>query len=192
MATKDELLETLKSIGFSEKEAKVYLTALELKEALPGSIARLSGVKRSSTYILLGHLAKKGLLSPIKKNGYLFYQAKNPQNFIRQEIQKSEKIKSTLEDLHISFAQSQTNSEEFENYVEVSVFKGKENLLKMRENIENFTGDTHCYDHMDNQITIYDGKVAIISGKDEMGVLIKNENIAHAQKTLLDEARKNQ
>ena len=43
----------LQDIGFSEKEAKIYLAILELNEALPSAIARRANIKRPTTYVIL-------------------------------------------------------------------------------------------------------------------------------------------
>ena len=40
MSVKDKLSETLQALGFTEREALIYLTVLELKEALPAKIGR--------------------------------------------------------------------------------------------------------------------------------------------------------
>ncbi|MFA4815531.1 MAG: helix-turn-helix domain-containing protein [Candidatus Gracilibacteria bacterium] len=190
MIVKEELLGKLRDIGFSEKEAKIYLTVLELKEALPGSIARRSGVKRSTAYLLLDQLAKRGLLTSIKKNGHLFYQAKNPQVFIKEELEKSENLHASLEDLNMGLPELLLLHKMTEERVEVSVFKGAAALEQMRKNIRAFKGKIHHYDHLGSEVTIYGEKVAIISWEDETGVVIQSKNIAKAQKVLLDEGFK--
>jgi len=68
---KARLTNILKRIGLNEKEAKVYLTLLEVNESLPSSISRQSGVKRPTTYVILGQLQKKGLVSHVKKGKML-------------------------------------------------------------------------------------------------------------------------
>ncbi len=67
MPEKDELLLVLKTIGFSDCEARIYLAVLELKEALPSSISKRLKLKRPSVYVILERLEGKGLLYAIKK-----------------------------------------------------------------------------------------------------------------------------
>ncbi len=188
MLVKEELLVKLRDIGFSEKEAKIYLTVLELKEALPGSIAKRSGVKRSTAYILLEQLAKRGLLSPIKKNGRLFYRAKNPREFIEEELEKSESLQSSLEHLNMDLPKLLSLHEINEDKVEVSVFKGTDGLKQVSKNIRAFKGKVHRYDHLGSEVIIYGEKVLIVSREDETGVMIQSRTIAQAQKVLLDKA----
>ena len=56
-----DLLITLQNYGFSEKEAKVYLTTLELGSSPASSIARRSEINRATVYTLLEELKKRGM-----------------------------------------------------------------------------------------------------------------------------------
>jgi sugar-specific transcriptional regulator TrmB len=53
------LLITLQEYGLSEKEAKVYLTILELGTNIASTIARRSEIKRVTVYTILDDLKKK-------------------------------------------------------------------------------------------------------------------------------------
>jgi len=53
------LLSTLQNYGLSEKEAKIYLSAVELGPTLASTIARHAGEKRVTTYSILKELTKK-------------------------------------------------------------------------------------------------------------------------------------
>ena len=84
-----DLNKILENNGLSEKEAKVYLTLLELKEALPSSISRRSGIKRPTTYVVLDQLQKKGLVSYVKKGKWQYFQAINPHSLLEKEYNKN-------------------------------------------------------------------------------------------------------
>jgi sugar-specific transcriptional regulator TrmB len=186
MPVKEKLLETLKAIGFSEREARIYLTVLELNEALPGSVSQRSGVKRATTYQLLDKLAKKGLVSVVKKNGHLFYRAKDPVGFIEEEKKEAEKLQGVLKDLHEDLPKLHSLHGEAREKMEVSVFDGQEGLTKMLKEMAAFRGKRHVYSHLGNDITIFEDSVAIISREEQTGVLIHNRHIARAQKILLE------
>lgn len=49
----------LQRIGFTEKEAKVYLSLLEFGETVTSAIARHSQLKRPTVYLTLENLQKK-------------------------------------------------------------------------------------------------------------------------------------
>lgn len=72
------LSKELQKAGLSEKEAKVYLAALELGETTINRIAKKSGVKRSTVYLLIDSLKEKGLISVAKKNKKSLFFAEDP------------------------------------------------------------------------------------------------------------------
>ena len=52
------------SVGFAEKEAKVYLACLEAGSASVAAVAEKAGVKRSTAYVILKSLSARGLIQP--------------------------------------------------------------------------------------------------------------------------------
>lgn len=74
----DDLLTKLVQLGFTQKEASVYLTALQLEVACANDIAHLSGVNRATTYSVLKSLLQKGLVTELKREGELRYAAESP------------------------------------------------------------------------------------------------------------------
>jgi len=57
----DHTVKNLIDFGLSVKEAKIYITLLELGTATAFEVASRSGVNRSSTYVVLEALSKRGL-----------------------------------------------------------------------------------------------------------------------------------
>ncbi len=57
-----ELVEVLKSFGFSEYEAKALLTLISKGELSAKEISELSGIPRTSVYDVMGSLEAKGLV----------------------------------------------------------------------------------------------------------------------------------
>lgn len=62
------MITLLEKLGLSEKEAKVYLAALELAEDSVQNIAKKAGVNRATTYVILEKLMSLGLVSTYEKN----------------------------------------------------------------------------------------------------------------------------
>ncbi len=54
----------LTTLGFSEKEAKVYLACLEMGSCSVAAVAEKTGVKRSTVYVMLESLTARGLVQP--------------------------------------------------------------------------------------------------------------------------------
>lgn len=231
-----DLEKVLQNIGFSEKESKIYLALLSLKEALPSTVAKKAGTKRPNTYFILEDLAKNGLVSKVKRGGYYHFQAISPNSLIEDYYKKYDDLKNSLPELvtlHESYvAQPQMSLFEGERGiirimddtlttsteilcwadVELAVTSFKEyypNYLKKRVEKGIFLKGIFCDDKFardskkrsekelrevcliskkdypfKNEINIYDDKVAIISHKDKVGVIITNQNIADTQRSI--------
>nr|MDD3720589.1 helix-turn-helix domain-containing protein [Candidatus Gracilibacteria bacterium] len=93
------LNEVLKNYGFSDKEAKIYLSCLELGNAIASSIARKAGENRVTTYSILKELISRGIINELQKNGVKYFSAISPEELIKHEEQKLEKLKGVLPEL---------------------------------------------------------------------------------------------
>jgi len=133
MVEQKELLQILQNIGFNDKEARIYLTILELNEALPGAIARISGIKRSTTYLILEQLEKKGLVSHIKRGGHLYFQACRPEFLIENQRKKYEEVRNQLNSLEKILPELNLLHKDFTVTPQMSVFKGKAGLIQIME-----------------------------------------------------------
>ena len=60
--------EKLEKLGFSPKEADVYISLLELGSAVVSDVAKKAGINRSTAYVLLESLEKKGFVSVSEKD----------------------------------------------------------------------------------------------------------------------------
>ncbi len=80
-------------LGFSEKEARVYLASLESGSASVADIAERAGVKRSTAYVMLKSLAARGLVGPAesgKKSDICAYHPKRVLEMIEEEKKTAE------------------------------------------------------------------------------------------------------
>lgn len=84
------------SAGLSEREAKVYLAALELGETTVDRIAKKSGVKRTTVYLEVESLKTKGLLSAINKGKKNYLFAEDPRILERNLEEKKEALQKSL------------------------------------------------------------------------------------------------
>ena len=73
------LIDILVAYWFSEKEAKVYLTILNLWPSSAWAISRSIWEKRTTTYSILKEMVKKWYISEIEKNDIFQYSAVNPE-----------------------------------------------------------------------------------------------------------------
>jgi len=78
----------LKSLGWLEKEAIVYLALLENGSMIISDIAKYSKVNRVTVYDILEKLIERGAVSVTQKETRKFYTASNPEFIYRVEKEK--------------------------------------------------------------------------------------------------------
>jgi len=73
----------LQKFGLSQKEAVVYNALRRLGTSVVSDIAKKSGINRSTAYVLLGALAKRGLVSVRESSGVRIYSPAPAERFIQ-------------------------------------------------------------------------------------------------------------
>ena len=73
------LNDKLEKFGLSNKEAKVYLSLLELGTSVVSDVAKKSQINRSTAYVLLESLAKHGLVSISERKNVRLYTPAPPE-----------------------------------------------------------------------------------------------------------------
>ena len=106
MAEAERFEETLKEIGFSQNESRVYLALLELGSSNVGKIAQKSGVHRTNVYDALKNLSKRGLVSSVLKGNIRFYEGIDPGNLINLLKEKESRLSLILPQLRLKHSQS--------------------------------------------------------------------------------------
>ena len=118
------LLITLQNYGLSEKEARVYLTVLELGTSIASTIARRAELNRVTVYTILEDLKKDGIVNETTKEGVKYYGVISPDILLKQMEQKYESFKDKVPEL-LAMA------EKFGTKIKVQFFEGLEGLKKM-------------------------------------------------------------
>lgn len=93
------LQQTLKKIGLEEKEAKVYLAALELGPTNIQNLAKKSAVKRSTVYEMIKNLKRMGLISETTKGKRKLMIASEPENIKKSIAEKGKLLAQILPQL---------------------------------------------------------------------------------------------
>jgi HTH-type transcriptional regulator, sugar sensing transcriptional regulator len=83
---------TLKEIGLTDGETKVYLALLEIGSSTTWEIGKKSGISGSKVYEVLERLGKKGLSSCITKNNVKYFEASSPERILDYLEERKEKI----------------------------------------------------------------------------------------------------
>lgn len=127
------VLRELQDIGLAEKEAKVYAAALELGPATADQLAKQSKIVRSTTYVQLESLMKKGLMSTYEEGKKTFFAPESPEYLKRIFELKRKEFEVREQELE-SFLPKLV--QKFENAGDrpiVRFFDGKEGIRSLRE-----------------------------------------------------------
>jgi sugar-specific transcriptional regulator TrmB len=94
-----ELLGGLKTLGLSDKAAKVYLANLALGETTVLELAKESGVPRTSIYYTLDELREKGMITESERGKKTYYMYVEPETILKEARQKIVSLDEILPEL---------------------------------------------------------------------------------------------
>ena len=123
-----ELYQQLQQLGLEEKQAKIYLAALELGPNTVLNIAEKADIKRSTAYIILKELIKKGLINITPKQKTTLYTAENPRKLLTQLKEKQRIFKKIS-----PFLQAINNQKPIKP--NVRFYQGREAMLRAYDEI---------------------------------------------------------
>lgn len=91
------VVKQLQQFGFSEKEARIYLSLLEMGHAVVSEIAKKAGINRSTAYILLESLFERKLVSVSEKNKTQYFSALPPRQLVKVMQEDLQQAKSRVD-----------------------------------------------------------------------------------------------
>jgi sugar-specific transcriptional regulator TrmB len=91
--------EAIQALGLSEKEARVYLTLLEGGVMSAYLVAKKSGLKRPTAYVILDELSNKGVVFEAPRSHTKLFRAFPPERFVEKMEKKLEQVKALLPEL---------------------------------------------------------------------------------------------
>ncbi len=91
--------EVLEASGLSPKEIKVYVALLSGGKTSAYVLARQTGLKKPTTYVVLETLIGKGLVRKVPRSKKLLYEAQSPDTLERMFSHRLEEVQSILPNL---------------------------------------------------------------------------------------------
>lgn len=131
----DTVLSELKKLGLSEKEAKVYLAALELGGRTAQEIAKKAGVNRATTYVLLLAMIKKGLASSFTKGKKTLFTAEPPEQLDHLLRKQEEQIFEQRRDLEKMIPELRALYNRAEAKPKIRFFEGYDGIRAMIDEV---------------------------------------------------------
>ena len=93
------MITELQKIGLSDKEARVYLAALELGKASIQDIAKKAAINRTTTYLMIDALTKKGLVYTIKSGKRMLFAADSPEHLLHILEKRKDTLSSQMQEI---------------------------------------------------------------------------------------------
>lgn len=118
----------LKNLGFSDKEAKVYLALLELGESPVQQISDKAKVNRATTYVVLEALQKRGLVTTVEKDKKVIFAAESPRALTRLFRAQEEELKTKHEEFKKVFPELEALFNLSSEKPTVRFFEGQEGV----------------------------------------------------------------
>ena len=100
-----EIIKKLMPLGLNEKEARVYLALLEAGRTSAYAVAIKAGLKKPTTYVILGQLIEKGLAVEIPREKKQLFAARPPEEFFAEARRKLSAAELILPDLKALYKQ---------------------------------------------------------------------------------------
>lgn len=121
------LQKTLEQIGFNNKEARIYVQLLSSGPVLIQQISDLTGIKRTTLYLILEQMISKGWLSIVIAGKRKKYQAEAPEKIAAYLKQKQ------LDFAHIAPALTGLTTKEVQFKPLIKFYQGKDGIKAIYE-----------------------------------------------------------
>lgn len=93
------LNDILNKIGLNKKESKIYLSLLELGSQPASVVGKKAGINRSTTYLILETLIKKGYVNQHVRADVKYFTAADPQAIIKSLELKEKEVEDNRKSL---------------------------------------------------------------------------------------------
>lgn len=144
-----KLIDQLRKIGFSEKEAQVYLQLIHLGAQSASVLSRHTGINRTTLYDVLESLKERGIVQSVKKKGTTLFTALHPEELLRflerektEAVRKLEKQQEAVEAILpelISLEHADTDKPK------ITFFEGEKGMREAYEDTLNAEGEILAY-----------------------------------------------
>ncbi len=118
----------LTNLGLSDKEAKVYLAAIQLGPAPVQKISQKAKVNRATTYVIIESLMDMGLMSTYDEGKKTFYVAEKPDRMLDYFKEKEKDLHGKIGDLKELLPEMMLLYSDFSDRPKVKYYEGVEGL----------------------------------------------------------------
>jgi len=119
---------SLKEIGLTDTEIKVYLALINLRVSPAGKIVEKTGLYRKNVYDSLNKLIDKGLVTYVVEDKIKYFQAKNPDNILKYIEEKRSKLKEQEDEIKTILPQLKQQFDTSDPEIEAEIYRGTEGI----------------------------------------------------------------
>ena len=132
--------EKLRKLGLSDKEAVIYVKALESGVFSASGISARTGIKRPTCYLILSDLIEKGLIISVPRAKKALFTAEDPEKILRQVQENLSLAEKLIPELKM--IRKSENQDPFVKYYsgQKGVHAIFEDILKCKEKKYSFIG----------------------------------------------------
>jgi sugar-specific transcriptional regulator TrmB len=144
-----KLIPQIKKIGFSDKEARIYLQLIYLGPQTASVLSRHTAINRTTVYDILEALKKRGIVQSISKSGSTSFKALHPKELIaflerekNETLSRIQKQQDSIEELLpelISLEHAESTKPK------VTFFEGEKGMREAYEDTLTSEGDILAY-----------------------------------------------
>jgi len=129
------MLQEIQNLGLSEKEAKVYLAALEIGRATADQLAKHAKIVRPTTYLQIKSLMDKGLMSTYEEGKKTYFAPESPELLKRLLARQKDSITTKETELTRLLPELLQQFGSAGERPVVRFFPGKEGIASVREEV---------------------------------------------------------
>lgn len=127
------MLKELQDLGLSEKEAKIYLAALEIGRATADQLAKAAKIVRPTAYVQIKSLMEKGLMSTYDEGKKTYFAPESPEALRRVLDLEKERITTREHELTRLLPGLLQQFESAGERPVVRFYTGKAGIVSLRE-----------------------------------------------------------
>lgn len=115
-------IQLFENLGFSKKEAAIYLACLELGESNASAIAKKAGIQRTDCFGIASKMANRGLLEQKRRGRDVLFKATSPERLASLQEQRAKMLKDSVPEL-LALSKNSLQKKE-----KITHFEGSEGL----------------------------------------------------------------
>ncbi len=183
--------ELLAKFGFSEKETAVYLALFGLGASVVSDIARKAHINRSTAYVVLDALTKRGVVNITERRGVKMYHPVSPDNLVKHFEQMAQQYSELAIQAKKILPKLKAETEPSAQLgPRIRLFEGAEGMRTVYQDavasLEMIRSHGKKGSHVgSHNINIYENKIVLTAPGEKFALVIESAELAESLKKAL-------